>query len=286
MSSIIVAGADGSAPALAAVEYAAHDALRRGGELRIVHVREPWVGSRLRELDAVETRYGVQVLTTAEQRARACSPDLAVTTHLATGDVVNRLKDEAGRADALVIGSSGMGGFAGMILGSTSLGLAGHVLGPVIVVREVPSGTHAKVVVGYDGTEDADVALEFAFAEAERRSARLEAVYAWRSPSFSSLSTAYEDLIHCVYDEHTDFVRQKFVARHAEHPHVTSEHIGVRGHPVRVLSEESRMADLVVVGSRGLGSLVAATMGSVGHGLLHHALCPVAIVSAEATAGM
>lgn len=286
MSPIIVAGADGSASALAAVEYAARDAARRGGALHIVHVREPWAGVRLRDLEAVENTYGEQILATAERRARACVPDLAITTRLATGDVVNRLKDEAGRSDAIVIGSRGIGGFGGMVLGSVGLGLAGHTPGPVVVVREIPSGTYGKVLVGYDGTEDADVALEWAFAEADRRGARLEAVYAWRPPSFTSLGAGYDSLVHCVYEERGDFVRQKFTAWQGKHPGVAAEQTGVRGHPVEVLSDMSRTADLVIAGCRGLGPFVGAALGSVGHGLLHHAHCPVAIVSADAATAL
>ncbi|WP_285591601.1 universal stress protein [Herbidospora sp. NBRC 101105] len=286
MSPIIVAGADGSASALAAVEYAAQDAARRGGVLRIVHVHEPWAGVRLRDLETIVNTYGEQILVTAERRARASVPDLAITTRLATGDIVNRLKDEAERADTIVIGSRGTGGFAGMILGSVGLGLAGHTPGPVVVVRQTPSDTYGKVLVGYDGTEDADVALEFAFAEAGRRRARLEAVYAWQPPSFTSLGTGYDNLIHCVYEERSNFVHQKFMAWQGKHPDVTAGRIGVRGHPVEVLSDMSHAADLVIAGCRGLGSFAGAMLGSVGHGLLHHAHCPVAIVSAGAKPAM
>ncbi|WP_062350561.1 universal stress protein [Herbidospora yilanensis] len=281
MSPIIVAGADGSVSALAAVEYAAQDAARRGGALRIVYVREPWAGVRLRDLDAIEQDHGAQVLATAERRARARVPDLEISARVATGDVVNRLKDEAERADTIVVGSRGVGGFAGMVLGSVGLGLAGRTPGPVVVVREAVADTRGKVLVGYDGTEDADVALEFAFAEADRRGAGLEAVYAWRPPSFTSLGAGYDNLIHCVYEERNDFVRQKFMAWQGKHPNVASAQTGVSGHPVEALSDMSRTADLVIAGCRGLGSFAGAMLGSVGHGLLHHAHCPVAIVSAD-----
>ncbi|GLX93891.1 universal stress protein [Herbidospora sp. NBRC 101105] len=276
---MIVAGVDGSPSALAAVDYAAADAARRGTSLRLVHVREPWTGIRLSQLNDVENTYGAEVLATAERRARAGAPEVTVTTGLTTGGVVARLKEEAAKADAVVIGSRGTGGFTGMILGSVGLGLAGHTSGPVIVVREPSSPSHGRLLVGYDGSEDADVALEFAFAEARRRDAGIRAVFSWQPPPFSSVGTMYDNLIHCVYEERTTFVEERFAAWRDRHPGVPVEYTSVYGHPVNVLAEESREADLVVAGSRGLGAFGAAVLGSVGHGLLHHAHCPVAIVS-------
>nr|BFE79293.1 hypothetical protein GCM10020093_018940 [Planobispora longispora] len=49
-------------------------------------------------------------------------------------------------------------------------------------------------------------------------------------------------------------------------------------HPVPVLSDASRQADLVVVGSHGRGGFSSAVLGSVSHGVLHRAHCPVAVV--------
>jgi nucleotide-binding universal stress UspA family protein len=46
----------------------------------------------------------------------------------------------------------------------------------------------------------------------------------------------------------------------------------------RRLAEESGGADLLVVGARGRRGLTGAVLGSVSTWLLHHSLCPVAIV--------
>ena len=48
--------------------------------------------------------------------------------------------------------------------------------------------------------------------------------------------------------------------------------------PVNALSDASATADLVVVGSRGMGAIGSALLGSVSRGVLHHAHCPVAVV--------
>ena len=52
----------------------------------------------------------------------------------------------------------------------------------------------------------------------------------------------------------------------------------VGGDPAAALVDESRGAELIVVGSHGRGGLGGILRGSVSHTLLHHAHCPVAVV--------
>jgi nucleotide-binding universal stress UspA family protein len=51
-----------------------------------------------------------------------------------------------------------------------------------------------------------------------------------------------------------------------------------RGVPAEVMVEESRGADLLVIGSRGLGAFSGMLLGSVSNFCIHHALCPVVVV--------
>jgi nucleotide-binding universal stress UspA family protein len=61
-------------------------------------------------------------------------------------------------------------------------------------------------------------------------------------------------------------------------------HVTVRGRPAQVLVDESEHADLLVVGSRGLGGLRGMVLGSVGHHCAAHSHCPVVIAHCEPTA--
>ncbi|MEW9531767.1 universal stress protein [Microbispora sp. NPDC049125] len=282
MAGHIVVGVDGSVPATAAAEYAAEAAARGHATLRIVHVREPLAGTQAWQdvdgLDAAIQQYGEGVLAAAERHARERAPEVEVSTRLVSGDVIERLKDEAVDADELVIGSRGMGGFAGLILGSVSLGVAGHVPGPIVVVREPARRAYGEIVVGFDGGPRAEAALVYAFAEAGRRSARLKVVYAWQMPAFYPFAAGYNDLLRGVFDERAAVVSEQLTPWRDKHPDVLVEEEAVCGHATHALAEASRTADLVVVGSRGLGPMGAAFLGSVGHGLLHRAHCPVAVV--------
>ncbi|GAA2216184.1 hypothetical protein GCM10009850_116530 [Nonomuraea monospora] len=145
MAGHIVVAVDRSAAAMAAVAWAADDARRRNLGLRIVHVHEQRPGEHPRGCCA-------STLTSAADLARGTADGIQVSTELLAGTVVDRLLEESGTADTMVLGSRGLGGLAGMLAGSVSLAMAGHARGPVVVVRGPESTRHGCVVVGYDNS--------------------------------------------------------------------------------------------------------------------------------------
>jgi nucleotide-binding universal stress UspA family protein len=133
------------------------------------------------------------------------------------------------------------------------------------------------IVVGVDGSDGAAAALEFAVGEARMRGCALKAVSAWHVPVGAYNSglmhmidpTEYERLGRGALDE----------ALHgADANGMEISGVVREGQPAEVLVAESKDAELLVVGSRGLGGFRGLLLGSVGQQCAHHAACPVVIV--------
>jgi nucleotide-binding universal stress UspA family protein len=143
------------------------------------------------------------------------------------------------------------------------------------------------IVVGVDHSVGAKEALRFALDEARLRQATLRAVHAWQFGYVGA--TGMEGLLPAVGGELRDFrdaaeAELDATLREAipEAGDVKVERRVVEGAPAAVLVEESRDADLLVVGSRGHGGFAQLLLGSVSQQCAHHAECPVVIVRPKA----
>ncbi|WP_223168221.1 universal stress protein [Nonomuraea sp. SYSU D8015] len=90
------------------------------------------------------------------------------------------LREQAKDATELVVGSRGLGGFAGALLGSVSLHVTGHVHCPVVVVRGDLRPVRGEIVAGVDDSPECEPALAYAFQQAKLRGSTLRVVHAWR----------------------------------------------------------------------------------------------------------
>jgi len=139
------------------------------------------------------------------------------------------------------------------------------------------------IVVGVDHSPEAREALRFAFEEAQLRRAKLRVVHAWLFGYISA--TGFESSFPVLGGERNETRGAVVAAVDAtlrdvvpEAGDVEIERRIVEGTPAAVLVEESRDADLLVVGSRGLGGFSGLLLGSVSQQCAHHAACPVVIV--------
>jgi nucleotide-binding universal stress UspA family protein len=142
------------------------------------------------------------------------------------------------------------------------------------------------IVVGVDGSECGDAALRFAAEEAALRSARLRVVCAWEVPAmvFAGGWAFPADLIP-EFERGAQDTGEKALSLVAGlQPDVDREARTAHGPAGRVLLDEAEDADLLVVGSRGLGSFAGMLLGSVSQQVAHHARCPVVIVHKDAPA--
>ncbi|RAY12275.1 universal stress protein [Actinomadura craniellae] len=277
----IVVGTDGSETSRRAVEWAADDAALRNRPLVIVYAVEQWTygaaGLALPETAEALEREGRRILANARDLATARRPGVPVTTELVFEAPVAALRAYSERAFEIVLGHRGLGGFTSLLLGSVGLGVAGHCGGPVVIVRDEQPPPQGRIVAGVDLSDDSAAALAYAFETAAGRGAALRVVYAWRLPP-TLLQSGYtidvEDVEATVRRE----LGKVCVPWRERHPGVEVVEEIAHDHPVRVLTEASSQADLVVVGARRRTGLHAVRLGSVSHGLVHHAHCPVAVV--------
>jgi len=280
----VVVGVDGSASAYRAVEWAAAEAVRRGVALRLVGAFS-WTTSDhpVRQAGRV-AQYRDQLLEGARHRlARAvriaedARPGVEMTSQVEIGAPIEVLGSEARRAQLLVLGDRGLGGVAGLVLGSVAVALAARGACPVVIVRGETGNTDGPVVVGIDGSPVSEAALGFAFDAAAVRGAELVALHAW-SPT--AVDKALEPVMDwdAVADEEEAVLAERLSGWGQKYPQVTVRRSVVRDGAARALVDASRGAQLVVVGSRGRGDAAGLLLGSVSHGVLHAAHCPVAIV--------
>lgn len=270
----IVVGTDGSCRADLAVEWAADEAALRRRPLHIVYAAQRWENDvplhATPGMCGALTETGEHVLAEATTRAVKAHPGLPVTTELVFDTAANALRSFGRRADELVMGHRGSGGCDGMLLGSTALRVAGHTPVPVIVVRGEAGERRGEILAGVGPYHDPADVLAYAFETAALRGAWVRAVQVWDAPSSLPAVSACEAAA-MAQERLTDAIgpwRAKF-------PDVGVVEQTPRGHPVGELAGRSHRASLLVVGSPGLDG---QRLGAVGHGVIHHADCPVAVV--------
>ena len=138
----------------------------------------------------------------------------------------------------------------------------------------------ARVVVGIDGSPEAETALRFAADEAAERGLPLRIVCAWEAPAGTYIGEAFAPTADGIVEaeHHADDVLRAALERLAGGAAIETEALAVEGSPAQVLIEQSRDAALLVVGSRGRGAAAGLLLGSVSQKLTQHAPCPLAVV--------
>lgn len=136
-----------------------------------------------------------------------------------------------------------------------------------------------RIVVGYDGSTDSDLALAWATRESKVLGASLELISTWEMPTglgWSGIPSNYNPAadVQPALDKAMESVR-------VAHPEITITALVVQGPPGPTLVEASRGASLLVVGTRGHGELAGLLIGSVSQYSIAHAHCPVVVIRTE-----
>lgn len=142
-----------------------------------------------------------------------------------------------------------------------------------------------RVVVGVDGSDGSRHALDWAHDEAARRGVELHVVHAWSPPApVSEIAALVEPVDAEVFEKAAHELLTEEVDRLAPRPEGSPpiEAVGRRGYASTILLEESKDADLLVVGTRGRGGFAGLLLGSVSQQCAQHAERPVAVIPATA----
>ncbi|MGX7826583.1 universal stress protein [Actinokineospora sp. 24-640] len=288
----VVAGVDGSDSAEHAARWAAAEAARRRVPLRLLFATDLAAYAHVRGfgvpqgfLRVIEAN-GHETLEKLKDSIGSAHPALGIETELRDADAVSALVRESTTAGLIVLGSRGLGGFSGILVGSTAVALATRGRCPIAVIRgkngdaEPPSS--GPVVVGVDDSPTSDLALAAAFDQASSRGVDLVAVRAWQVSTIAAHPHAHQYAQDWAAMEtaERESLDERLAGWPEKYPEVTVRRVVSRHRPVPGLLENSQDAQLLVVGSRGHGGLTGVLLGSTSQALIYHATCPLLIVRA------
>jgi nucleotide-binding universal stress UspA family protein len=301
----VLLATDGSKEADLAARSAAELAGKTGSELHVVHVFgiAPWypaypeaagldrasLENPMLEEDLQRTseQQARELLDAEAEKLRSAGGTLA-QAHLVEGGVpeaVVGLAEEIG-AGLVVVGSRGRGGIRRALMGSVSDSVVRHAHCPVLVVRDGESERDflpGRILLAVDGSEEASTAARTAVALAERTGSELHVVHVGEvkpvsHPEWRGYLARYEKLqeeARRLLEEQVDEITSAggTVSR-------THLRMGRPDEEIVVLGEEIG-AGLIATGSRGMGGMRRALMGSASDSVVRHAHCPVLVVRPE-----
>ncbi|WP_331769074.1 universal stress protein (plasmid) [Embleya sp. NBC_00888] len=284
----VVVGFDGSPGAQHAVDLAADEATRRHTTLEVLHALE-WL-----EFGNAHDRFGQQLRENARaiadqgaERARRRRPGLSVLTTVELADAVDALEAASDRAVLLVVGSRGLGGFSGLLMGSVSLPVSAATRCPILLVHpdhDTSADPAAKPIVVGVSNQDCTPALDVAFAQARARALPLRAVHTWLYPAMMAGGPGYAPGMW-VTDEWRDAERgvleRALAPLRKRYPDVDVTDDVPIDTPARALIAASTDAALVVLAAHRNTGRFGPNLGRVTHAVLHHAKAPVLLVPVD-----
>ncbi|MEU9544783.1 universal stress protein [Streptomyces mirabilis] len=290
MPRTVTVGLDGSPESRAAADWAAREAKLRGLPLKLVNVWEPAtepIAQALLPGPETHQQWSERILREAADGLRAAHPEVDVLIEQVTGRPAEVLTDAAKDAEPLVLGSRGLSGVGGFVVGSVGLAVVARAEHPVVLVRVEgdTSGTDSTVppsrpvVLGLDTRAPDDTLIGFAFEAAVLRRASLRVVHGWDEPPYIAYGMPPDlELNARLGAEEAAAVSEVLRPWRQKFPTVDVAEDSLSGRAANHLVDASAEASLVVVGRRIRRSALGAHIGPVTHAVLHHATAPVAVV--------
>lgn len=269
----VIVGYDGSDGARRAVVWAARHAAAEEKHLVVVHCWSwPYFTENLGPVADVKDS-GLQhaAETTAAEGlnlAKQSEPSVNVSVRLITGfpsEVLTKLSVEA---SLLVTGTRGLGGFAGLLVGSVSLHLAATASCPIAVIRE-DQPKPGDVLVAVDGSPESDRAVLAAAGLAKILDSSLRILHV--RPYSKHALTRLPDV------EHDPVIQQALNLLPEETRLTVIEDSFAEPSVPGVIVHHAYRTVCVVLGAKGNNTL-GARLGSTVHAVLHHAHGNVLVV--------
>jgi nucleotide-binding universal stress UspA family protein len=282
----IAVGVDGSPVSLQALLWAAAEAARRGTGLDVVHAwrmpHSPFLTEVFKEPDRFEA-LGRELLHRAvESLAPREHVPFDVRSLLVEEQATAALLQAGRKAELLVVGSRGRGGFSGLLLGSVSQYCVGHAACPVAVIPPTwTGGDHGPVVVGVDGSDQSYGALHWAIAEAALREVDLHVVNTYHYTQVMMPTGLVPAVDRKVLEDASRTLLEEMVEPAlcaADHRPNNVALIPLPAGASQALLDAAVGADLLVVGSRGHSPIREILLGSVSQQCVHHAQCRIVVV--------
>lgn len=270
----VVVGFNGTDHSRTALRWAAAEADRCGAPLLVVFAAN-YPGMTVEPLEPGALAMDEELTAEGVREVMGRYPGLPVRGTTEVTSPSQALTEAASFAEMVVIGTRGHGPVTSALLGSVAFTVAARAPAPVVVVKDEPVPPPAggsRIVVGVDGSVEADAAAAFAALRAGITSATLELVTCTGDHPVAAVDPTV------LHDRAAAIV-------HAAAERVSSSFPGLRvtprvedGAPERTLVDASARAAMVVVGTRGRGAFTGMLLGSVSHAVIHGAHCPVAVV--------
>lgn len=269
----IIVGYDGSEGSQQAVLWAAHHAADTDKPLVVVHC---WVwpffthdlGPIAEVRDSGLQRAAEKTAAEGLDLAKQAEPTVKVSVRLVTGFPSEALTRLSVDASLLVTGTRGLGGFAGLLVGSVSLHLAATASCPIAVIRTAQPEP-GDVLVAVDGSPESDRAVLAAAGLAQTLNTTLRVLHV-RPYSRHALTRLpdpeHDPVIQQALNLMPDDMRLSVIEDSFADPSVAG-----------VIVHHAHRAVCVVLGAKGNNTL-GARLGSTVHAVLHHAHGNVLVV--------
>jgi nucleotide-binding universal stress UspA family protein len=286
MSRTLIVGLDGSRESLAAAEWAAGEARLRGLPLKLVNVWEddPNLPASLLGGET-EQHWAERIPREAAETLRQRHPDVKIMTEQITGRPGAVLPTVARDAELLVLGSRGLSGVGGFLVGSVGMAAVARSARPVVLVRAgnpaeaAQVAPYGPVVLGLDLRNPDAAVIEFAFDAALRRGTALHVLHGWSLPPYIAYGLPVDPELNAqLAASEAEALTEVMSPWRLKFPEVEVVEASWPGKPAVQLVDASREASLLVIGRRIRRAALGAHIGPVAHAVLHHATAPVAVV--------